>query len=92
MASEHLAQPGVLPGDRRVSSLLGILTQGLQLGRQTLALRPTLHHEAPVSGPPTGVSEAQEGERFAALLSTTSAGERGQLPELDPPRLVLVQL
>jgi hypothetical protein len=66
VAPQHLAEPGVLVRDRRMTALAGLKPQFLKLSGQPFALRLSLHHEATIPGPTAVMREPQEGERRRA--------------------------
>src|SRR5262245_41273675 len=91
MASQHLAQPCVLVGNRCVTALPGLLPEVLKLLRQPLAVRLSLHHKATISGPAAVMREPQEGESRATLLPAPFFSQAREPAELDQAGLLFVE-
>src|SRR5262245_35309893 len=91
MASQHLAQPCVLVGNRCVTALPGLLPEVLKLLRQPLAVRLSLHHKATIPGPAAVMREPQEGESRATLLPAPFFSQAREPAELDQAGLLFVE-
>ena len=71
MPTENAAQPPVLFGQWRMHAPPLFRAHRVQLSRESLPVRPTLHDEAAVSTPRTVVREAEEGKRLGPSVTAS---------------------
>src|SRR5262249_12449341 len=91
VAPQHLAEPGVLVRDRRVTTLPGRQPQFLKLSGQPSALRLSLHHEATIPRSAAVGGERKEGERRTTPLPAALSGQAGKPAEFDQTGLFFVE-
>src|SRR6476620_11097335 len=81
--THHARQPIVLFAYGRVPPPFHLLPQFLQLADHAAALRLAVHHESSVQGLAAVVREAQEVERFGAILAPSQTVRYSEPPELN---------